>query len=241
MYSSPLALGQLRRAGGLVITVTGTRAPASAHRDCGHRTFSCAGGAGNTSATASQSAAQSAEEQLSETQPDPAPTGRGRRAAAVHQGVEVLLVAEEAVAPRGGEEAAEAQQQPRHGDGDGDGEPGRGVTTATTSSFYLLIILLRTKNCRIIHGQTTRYTLFLFVKHGYRQTEREDASKLVCWLDNYLAYYLLQIETMKIKRCTLESRYFIIVRIFPLPSQSPNTPMIYLASEVFTVSPVEGW
>ena len=84
------------------------------------------------------------------THRDRAPTGRGRRAAAVHQRVEVLLVAEEAVAPRGGEEAAEAQQQPRHG----DGEPGRGVTTATTRSFYLLIILLRRKNCRIIHGQT---------------------------------------------------------------------------------------
>ena len=58
------------------------------------------------------------------THRDRAPTGRGRRAAAVQQRVEVLLVAEEAVAPRGGEEAAEAQQQPRHG----DGEPGRGVT-----------------------------------------------------------------------------------------------------------------
>ena len=69
VYSSPLALGQLRRAGGLVITVTGTRAPASAHRDWGHRTFSCAGGAGNTSATGAQSAAQSAEEQLSEDTP----------------------------------------------------------------------------------------------------------------------------------------------------------------------------
>ena len=69
VYSSPLALGQLMRAGGLVITVTGTRAPASAHRDCGHRTFSCAGGAGNTSATGAQSAAQSAEEQLSEDTP----------------------------------------------------------------------------------------------------------------------------------------------------------------------------
>ena len=52
------------------------------------------------------------------THRDRAPTGRGRRAAAVQQRVEVLLVAEEAVAPRGGEEAAEAQQQPRHGDGD---------------------------------------------------------------------------------------------------------------------------
>ena len=83
------------------------------------------------------------------THRDRAPTGRGRRAAAVQQRVEVLLVAEEAVAPRRGEETAEAQQQPRHG----DGEPGLGVTTATTSSFFLLIKLLRRKNCRIIHRQ----------------------------------------------------------------------------------------
>ena len=69
------------------------------------------------------------------THRDPAPTGRGRRAAAVHQRVEVLLVAEEAVAPRGAEEAAEAQQQPRHGDGDGDyGHHPQFLSTYNTSA-----------------------------------------------------------------------------------------------------------
>ena len=67
-------------------------------------------------------------------------------------------------------------------------------------------------------------------------TEREDASKLVRY---YLTYYL-QIDTMKTVWCTIDYRYFIFIKIFLLPSVC-DTPMIYLVSEVFTVSPVEGW